>query len=121
MLAQFFNPKMKHFPKGIITAIHFFQKFIHSFNMHLLVVHHALGCSYWLSRSPRRHTEDLGEETTLLWAFEGTEEDSQRRGMGTEASHDGLISFTEQRADLDFQKEMDEEGRSNPAWERTQR
>lgn len=113
---------MKHFPKGIITAIQFFQKSIHSFNMHLLVVHHALGCSYWLSRSPRRHTEDLGEEITLLWAFEGTEGDSQRRGMGTEASHDALVSFTEQRrADLDFQNEMDEEAQSNPAWESTQR
>lgn len=66
MLAQSFYPEMKHFPKGIKTVIQFVQKFIHSFNKHLLIAHHALGCSHWLSRSPRGHTEDLAEEITLL-------------------------------------------------------
>lgn len=66
LLVQLFNPEMKHFPKRIITAIKFFQKSIPSFNKHLLLVHRALGCSHWPSRSHRRHTEDLGEEVTFL-------------------------------------------------------
>jgi hypothetical protein len=87
-----------------------------------LVVHHALGCFHWPSRSNRRHTEDLGEEITFLGAFEGMQVDNHRRGVGTEGSHDALTLFTEQRrAGPGFQKEMDEEGRPNPTWKSIQR
>lgn len=86
MLAQSFNPEMKRFPKGIKTVIQFVQKLTHSFNKHLLIAHHALGCSHWLSRSPRGHTEDLAEEITPLGAFEGIEQTATEGERGQKSA-----------------------------------